>query len=94
MTRDRTATEIPVNAWLLAAIVLQLGLLICGFVCLRCELVESIVAMEMSSIIGVMSIAVLAEAVGRPAWFDLALALALLSLPAGLLFLVFLERWR
>jgi multicomponent Na+:H+ antiporter subunit F len=83
-----------VNAWLLAAILLQFGLLICGLVCLHCTLAESIVAMEMSSIIGVISIAILAEAVGRPAWFDLALALALLSLPSGLLFVVFMERWR
>jgi multisubunit Na+/H+ antiporter MnhF subunit len=83
-----------VNPWLLSVIVLQSGLIICAWICVRGTLPESIVAMEMSSLIGVISIAMLAEAVGRPAWFDLAIALALVSVPGALLFLAFLERWR
>ena len=82
------------NLWILAVILLQLGLIICALVSLRGTLPESIVAMEVSSVIGVISIAVLAEAVGRPAWFDLAIALALMSLPGSLVFLTFMERWR
>lgn len=82
------------NLWLLAVILLQLGLIICSLVALRGTLPEAIVAMEVSSVAGVLSIAILAEAVGRPAWFDLAIALALMSLPGALVFLTFMERWR
>ncbi len=82
------------NPWLLAVIALELGLVICTLVALRGTLPEGIVAMEVASCAGALAIAILAEAVGRPAWFDLALALALMSLPGALVFLTFVERWR
>ncbi len=82
------------NPWIAAVIVLQAGLIICGYVAVRGTLPESIVAMELGSLVGVIAIVMLAEAVGRPAWFDLALALALMSAPGALLFLAFMERWR
>ena len=83
-----------VNPFLLAVVLLQLGLLVCVFICVYAKLLNGIVAMEMASAIAILSVALLAEAVGRPAWFDLALALALLSFPSGLVFLVFIERWQ
>jgi multicomponent Na+:H+ antiporter subunit F len=80
------------NFWLLGVIVLEIGLIICGAVCVFARLGESLVAMEMSSAIGVFSVVLLAEGMGRPAWYDLALALAILSFPSGLVFLVLLRR--
>jgi multisubunit Na+/H+ antiporter MnhF subunit len=82
-----------VNIWLLAVALLQAGILLCGVVCVRSNLLRSVVAMEMASAIAVLSVVLLAEAVGRPAWFDLALALGLLSFPSSMVFLIFLERW-
>ncbi|MGH7905927.1 MAG: monovalent cation/H+ antiporter complex subunit F [Candidatus Binataceae bacterium] len=81
------------NIWLLAAALLQAGLFICGFLCIRAKMLESVVAMEMASAITVISVALLAEGMGRPPWFDLAIALALLSFPSGMVILVFMERW-
>jgi multicomponent Na+:H+ antiporter subunit F len=82
------------NLFLIAFVLLQAGLLICGIICVYARLLNAMVAMEMASAITVLSVALLAEAVGRPAWFDLALALALLSFPSGLVFLVFIEKWQ
>jgi multicomponent Na+:H+ antiporter subunit F len=82
------------NPFLIAVVLLQAGLLICGIICVYARLLNAIVAMEMASAIAILSVALLAEAVGRPAWFDLALALALLSFPSGLVFLVFIEKWQ
>jgi multicomponent Na+:H+ antiporter subunit F len=81
------------NVWLLAVGLLQAGIFLCGVVCVRANLLRSVVAMEMASAIAVVSVALLAEAVGRPAWFDLAIALGLLSFPSGMVFLIFLEQW-
>jgi multisubunit Na+/H+ antiporter MnhF subunit len=83
-----------VNPWLWAEIVLWTGLLACAVISLRGKLAESIVAMEMASLIGAIAIAMLSQGFGEPSWIDLALALALLSFPGGLLFLIFVERWR
>lgn len=82
------------HPFLLAVLILQLGLLICGAVCVYADLLNAMVGLEMASAIAILSVALLAEAMGRPAWFDLALALALLSFPSGLVFLVFIERWQ
>jgi multicomponent Na+:H+ antiporter subunit F len=81
------------NIWVLAVILFQAVIISCGFVAIRGKLLESIVAMEMASAVTVLSVALLAVGLGRPAWFDLALALALLSFPGGMVFLIFLERW-
>ncbi|HJU11457.1 MAG TPA: monovalent cation/H+ antiporter complex subunit F [Candidatus Binataceae bacterium] len=81
------------NIWLLAAALLQAGIVVCGIVSVRSGLLRSLVAMEMASAIAVLTVICLAEAVGRPAWFDLAVALGLLSFPSGMVFLIFLERW-
>lgn len=90
----RTPRTSIVNSWLWAVVALQTGLLACAVISVRHKLAESIVAMEMASLVGVLSIVLLAEGFGEPSWIDLALALALLSFPGALLFLAFFERWR
>lgn len=81
------------NAWLVAATALLLGLIPCGIVMLRQGIVEALVGLQMAGIVETVVLLLLAEGFRRPAFFDLALALALLSLAGGLVFARMLERW-
>jgi multicomponent Na+:H+ antiporter subunit F len=82
-----------VNMWLIAAIVLTLGLLPCGYVCLRGGMMDRLVAVELAGVVMTLLVVLLARGFERPAILDLALALALLSFPATLVYAFFLERW-
>jgi multicomponent Na+:H+ antiporter subunit F len=78
-----------VNAWLAGALGLCAGLLPCAWVCLRAkDPFDRLVALEMSAVI-----VLLAEAMQRPLFLDLALTQALLSFGGGLVFARFVERW-
>ena len=81
------------NAWLVAATVLLLGLVPCGVVMLRGSIVEALVGLQMAGILETVVLVVLAEGFHRPPFFDLALVLALLALAGGLVFARMLERW-
>jgi multisubunit Na+/H+ antiporter MnhF subunit len=81
------------NAWLIAATLLLLGLLPCGFVMLRGSVVEALVGLQMAGILQTVVLLLLAEGFHRPPFFDLALVLALLALAGGLVFARMLERW-
>lgn len=81
------------NAWLIAAAVLTLGLVPCGIVCARARTMDRLAAVELAGTVTVLLIVLLAEGLQRPSLYDLALALALLAFPAGLVFAHFLERW-
>jgi len=81
------------NAWLIAATVLLLGLVPCAVVILRGHIVEALVGLQMAGILQTVVLLLLAEGFHRPPFFDLALALALLSLAGGLVFARMLERW-
>lgn len=81
------------NAWLWAAFVfscLQAPLL---WVCTRARAMGALVALQLSSVVVVMTLLALAEGTGRAPFYDLVLTLALLTLPSGLVFARFLERW-
>lgn len=82
------------DPWLWAVVVLQAGLLACGMISIRGKLNEAVVAMEMASLVGAISIALLAQGYGDPSYMDLALALSLMSFAGALLFLTYFERWR
>lgn len=82
-----------VNVWLVGAGVLMLALVPCGIVAVRGEVMDRLVALELAGILAALIMLTLAEGLRRPAVYDLALALALLSLPAGLVFAHFLGRW-
>ena len=81
------------NAWLIAAAVLLLGLVPCLVVMLRGSIVEALVGLQMAGVIETIVLLLLAEGYHRPPFFDLALVLALLSLAGGLVFARMLERW-
>jgi multicomponent Na+:H+ antiporter subunit F len=82
-----------VNAWLIAATVLLLGLIPCAVVMLRGSAIEALVGLQMAGVLETVVLLLLAEGFHRPAFFDLALVLALLSLAGGLVFARMLERW-
>lgn len=81
------------NAWLIAATVLMFGLVPCGLVCIRGDTIDRLVALELAGILSIILTVMLAEGLARPSLYDLALALALLSFPAMMVFAHFLERW-
>lgn len=81
------------NMWLVAATALSVGLLPCGYVCVRGRLMDRLVAVEMAGVVTTLVVVLLARGYDRSSIYDLALALALLSFPAGLVFAHFLERW-
>jgi len=82
-----------VNAWLIAATVLLLGLVPCGVVMVRGSSVEALVGLQMAGVLETVVLMLLAEGFHRPPFFDLALVLALLTLAGGLVFARMLERW-
>jgi multicomponent Na+:H+ antiporter subunit F len=81
------------NAWLIAATVLLLGLIPCGLVMRRGRIVEALVGLQMAGVIQTSVLLLLAEGYHRPPFFDLALVLALLAFAGGLVFARMLERW-
>jgi multicomponent Na+:H+ antiporter subunit F len=81
------------NEWLIAATALLLGFVPCGLVLRKAGAMEGVVALEMAAVLAALTLVLLAEGFHRPPFFDLALVLAVLSLPGGLVFLHFLERW-
>jgi multicomponent Na+:H+ antiporter subunit F len=83
-----------VTAWLWAAAGFALCLVPCAFVALSARnVVDRLVALEMTAVCEALCLLVLAEAFERTIFFDLAVALALLSFGGGLVFARFLERW-
>lgn len=81
------------NIWFAAAAALMIGLVPCLIVILRTGLMAAVVAMQLASTLGVLILLLLAQGYGRPSFADLSLTLAFLSLPSGLLFAHFFERW-
>lgn len=81
------------NSWLWAAVALMLCLIPCGIVCARAQTPDRLVGAEMAGVLAILIVMLLAEGYQRPSLYDLALALALLSYPGGLVFAHFLERW-
>ena len=81
------------NAWLIGATVLVLGLVPCAVVMVRGSVVEALVGLQMAGVLQTIVLLLLAEGFHRPAFFDLALVLALLALAGGLVFARMLERW-
>lgn len=81
------------NTWLIAACAMTLGIVPCGWVCVHGTVMDRLAALEMASLMIVLIMVLLAEGFARPSLYDLALALALLAFPSGLVFANFLERW-
>ncbi|HEV7465912.1 MAG TPA: monovalent cation/H+ antiporter complex subunit F [Candidatus Dormibacteraeota bacterium] len=81
------------TAWTAAASVLLAALLPVALVVWRRAEMDGVVALELGGVVVILLMLLLAEAYGDPAFADLAVVLALLSLGSGLVFVRFLERW-
>jgi multisubunit Na+/H+ antiporter MnhF subunit len=83
-----------VNVWLVAATVLLVGLLPCGWVLLRARLLDGLVALELGNTLVTLVLVLLAEGFHRSAYFTLPLVLAALGFVGVLVLVRFLGgRW-
>ncbi len=79
--------------WLAASIALLPPLGLSIVYALRGRLMQRLVAVQLTSSVGLLLIVTLSFALRASVSIDLALTLALLTLPSTLLFALFLERW-
>jgi hypothetical protein len=82
-----------VTGFIVAAIAMLIGVIPCGIVMCRGQVMEALVAYEVISSIAVMVLVLLAQGFRRPAEFELPVLLAVLLLGSGLVFVRALERW-
>lgn len=81
------------TAWTLCGAALAACLIWPGLVVVRARLGVALVAMLAASVIASLALFALSLGFGQPAFVDLALTIALLSLPGALVFAYFVERW-
>jgi multicomponent Na+:H+ antiporter subunit F len=79
--------------WLAATIALVPPLAIAALMCARGNLAERFAAVQLAGSIAVLLLIMMSFAFDQASLIDLALTLALLTLPATLLYAVFVERW-
>ena len=82
------------NAYLVAATVLLLGLLPCGLVAIRSRPLDGLVALQLGGTLTTLVLLLLAEGYRRSAYFTVALTLAAMSFVGGLALARFLDRLR
>jgi multisubunit Na+/H+ antiporter MnhF subunit len=82
-----------VNAWLVAAAVLLLGLGPCLWVAVRRPIIGALAGLELASTVTTLVLLCIAQGLRRDPFMDLALVSALLSFAGSLAFVRFLERW-
>jgi multisubunit Na+/H+ antiporter MnhF subunit len=80
-------------AWLAASVATILALALPVVAALRGGVTHRLVAVQMSGVVTSWALVELSFAFGQPSFLDLALTLGLLSVPATLVFALFLERW-
>jgi len=80
------------NAWLIAAMALIVLLVVCGAVAALADPLSGLIALEVAGVLAITALLVLAEAMRRQSFVDLALVAAFLSLPGALMFVRLLER--
>ena len=81
------------NAWLIAATALLVGLVPLLVVCVRHSALDALVALELASTITTLVLMLLAQGYRRDPFFDLAVVSSVLSFAGALTFARFLERW-
>ena len=81
------------NVWFAATLCLMLCLVPCVVVAVRGKLGDALVALEIASAVAVLALLTAEQGMERQTFFDVSLALAVLTLPATLLFLRFYRRW-
>lgn len=81
------------NAWLWAATVLLVAFVPCVVVAVRGKIADALVGLEIATVLTVVTLLVAEQGFARPSFFDVPLALAVLTLPSTLLFARFYRRW-
>lgn len=81
------------NAFVVAAIAVLVGVVPCAVVARRGKMIEAVVAYEAITDLMVMALILLSEGFGRSGEFELAVVLAVLMIGGGLVFVRTLERW-
>jgi multisubunit Na+/H+ antiporter MnhF subunit len=81
------------SAWLIAAVAFLPAVGVAVIMCARGNLGERLAAAQLASSLAVLLLVILTFALDQASSMDLALTLALLSLPATLLYALFVERW-
>jgi multisubunit Na+/H+ antiporter MnhF subunit len=82
-----------VNAFVIAAIAMLIGVIPCGVVVWRGTAMEAVVGYEAISAMVVMVLVLLAQGFGRFGELELPIVLAVLMFGGGLVFVHALERW-
>ncbi len=81
------------NTWLWAAVVLELALFPCAWVCYRGRLADRIIGIELAGVLITLEMILLAQGMNRTSFLDLPLTLSLLTFGGGMVFVRFLQRW-
>lgn len=81
------------NAWTVAALALLGAYLPAGYVCVRGAPMDRLVGFQMGGTLTLVLLLVLAEALARPGFVDLAIVVSVLALPGGLALARVMERW-
>ena len=81
------------SVWTLAACIATGALALCGVAIARGSVATRLVALQMAGSVAAIDFLLIAQSFGNESAYDLALALALLSLPAGLVYAKFYGRW-
>ncbi len=79
--------------WFAAAAALLVGAGVCLTGSLRGDAGDRLVALELAGIFVTLALLTLAQAYGRGLYVDVAMLVALVSFPSGLVFTRFPERW-
>jgi multisubunit Na+/H+ antiporter MnhF subunit len=82
-----------VNAWLIAATALLVGLVPCLFVCLRAPIMDALVTLELAAVVITLTLLLLAEGFARSSYYTLPLVLSALGFVGSLVFVRLLDRW-
>lgn len=81
------------NAWLIAATALLVGLVPCLFVCLRGPIMDALVTLELAAVVVTLTLLLLAEGFARSSYYTLPLVLSALGFVGSLVFVRLLDRW-
>lgn len=81
------------NVWFVAAACLLAGLFPCIGVALRGRIADALIAMQIATALTVVAMLLIEQGLQRQTFFDVSLALAVLSLPSTLLFARVYRRW-
>ena len=81
------------NAWLIAATALLVGLVPCLFVCLRAPIMDALVTLELAAVVVTLTLLLLAEGFARSSYYTLPLVLSALGFVGSLVFVRLLDRW-